>query len=68
LKREPCYKTVPRKKTISCVFLNLVDNIQEYNTGGISIVWESLCKIYVVVISKGHVIAGDRYTDQQIFI
>jgi len=30
-----CYEMVPRKETISCIFLNLVDNIQEYNTRGI---------------------------------
>jgi len=29
------YEIVPRKKTISHAFLNLVDNIQEYNTRGI---------------------------------
>jgi len=26
-----CYEIVPRKETIFCIFLNLVDNIQEYN-------------------------------------
>jgi len=30
-----CYEMVPRKKTISHIFLNLVDNIQKYNTRGI---------------------------------
>jgi len=30
-----CYKTVPRKETISHAFLNLVNNIQEYNARGI---------------------------------
>jgi len=30
-----CYETVPRKKTISHIFFNLVDNIQEYNTRGV---------------------------------
>ena len=32
---QECYETVPRKETISCIFFNLVDNIQEYNTRGI---------------------------------
>ena len=34
-KSQECYKIVPRKETISCIFLNLVDNIQKYNTRGI---------------------------------
>ena len=34
-----------------------MENIQEYNVG----------KIYIV-ISKGHVIVGDRCTDQQTFV
>jgi len=31
-KLAQCYETTSRKETIFCVFLNLVDNIQEYNT------------------------------------
>jgi len=27
-----CYKITPRKETISCTFLNLVDNIWDHNT------------------------------------
>jgi len=34
-KLVPYYETAPRKETISYVFLNLVDNIQDYNTRGI---------------------------------
>jgi len=26
-----CYEMVPKKETISCTFINLVGNIQEYN-------------------------------------
>jgi len=28
-----CYKTNPRKKTISHAFINLIGNIQKYNVG-----------------------------------
>jgi len=41
----PCYETTPKKKTISCAFINLMGNIREYNTKKISIAWEGLCKI-----------------------
>jgi len=35
LKRGLCYETVPKKKTISYAFTNLIGNIQEYNAGKI---------------------------------
>ena len=62
LKKRSYYKTIPKKKTISHAFINLMGNIQKYNTKKIQIVWEGLCKI-CIVLSRGHVIAGDRYTD-----
>ena len=30
-----CYETTPKKETISCIFINLMENIQEYNMGKI---------------------------------
>jgi len=30
-----CYKMIPKKKTISYAFINLMGNIQEYNVGKI---------------------------------
>ena len=27
------YKMTPRKENISCMFINLIENIQEYNVG-----------------------------------
>ena len=30
-----CYETTPKKETISHTFINLIGNIQEYNTGNI---------------------------------
>jgi len=35
---EPYYETVPKKETISHMFLNLVENIRKYREGRISIV------------------------------
>jgi len=34
LKRRLCYE-ITKKKTISYIFINLMENIQEYNTGKI---------------------------------
>jgi len=28
-----CYEVAPKEKTISCAFINLMENIQEYNAG-----------------------------------
>jgi len=37
---------VPRKETISCMFLNLVNNIQDYNARGIY----TVLKYMIVVV------------------
>ena len=36
-----CYEMVPREKTISCTFINLIENIQEYNMERTMLLWET---------------------------
>ena len=35
------YETIPKKETISCVFIDLIENIQEYNMERTMLLWET---------------------------
>ena len=56
------YGITSKKEIISYIFINLIENIQEYNIKRIQIAQEGLCKIYIV-LSKGYIIVGDKYID-----
>ena len=53
------YEITSKKKIISYTFINLIENVQEYNIKRIQITQEGLCKIYIV-LSKGYVTVGDK--------
>ena len=56
------YGITSKKEIISYIFINLIENIQEYNIKRIQIAQEGLCKIYIV-LSKGYIIVGDKCID-----
>ena len=56
------YEITSKKKIISYTFINLIENVQEYNIKRIQITQKGLCKIYIV-LSKGYVTVGDKCID-----